>query len=90
MNVKLLLRERELSPRKKFWGSAGNQTQDLLNASQALLPLSHWCLWQRSGRSGWRSLAYGVAGLGGLTIRAHCPSGYYPPPLSLQLNYLQY
>jgi len=28
----------------------------------------------------WRSLADRVAGLGGLTVRAHCPSRYYPPP----------
>ena len=32
--------------------------------------------------TGWRSLADGVAGLGGLTVQAHCLSGYshYPPP----------
>ena len=47
--AKLLQRERNKS-RKKFQGPAGNRTQDLLNASQALLPLSHWCPWQRSGR----------------------------------------
>ena len=41
--------ERKQVP-EKFQGPAGNQTQDLLNASQALLPLIHWCLWQRSGR----------------------------------------
>ena len=35
---KLLQRERNKS-QKKFWGPAGNRTQDLLNASQALLPL---------------------------------------------------
>ena len=31
----------------------------------------------------WRSPADGVAGLGGLTVQAHCLSGYshYPPPL---------
>ena len=30
----------------------------------------------------WRSPADGVAGLGGLTVQAHCLSGYshYPPP----------
>ena len=26
------------------------KTQSLLKASQVLLPLGHWCLWQRSGR----------------------------------------
>ena len=32
--------------------------------------------------TGWRSPADGVAGLGGLTVQAHCLSGYshYPPP----------
>ena len=51
IGVKLLQRERERNKsRKKFQGPAGNRTQDLLNASQVLLPLSHWCPWQRSGR----------------------------------------
>ena len=33
----------------------------------------------------WRSPADGVAGLGGLTVQAHCLSGYshYPPPQPL-------
>ena len=32
--------------------------------------------------TGWRSPADGVGGLGGLTVQAHCLSGYshYPPP----------
>ena len=32
--------------------------------------------------TGWRSPADGVVGLGGLTVQAHCLSGYshYPPP----------
>ena len=35
--------------------------------------------------TGWRSPADGVAGLGGLTVQAHCLSGYshYPPPQPL-------
>ena len=45
-----LLREREKDPQKKIWGPAGIQTQDLLNTSQTLLPLSHLDPWQRSGR----------------------------------------
>ena len=50
MYVKVIA-EREINKsRIKFRGPAGNRTQDLLNASQALLPLSHWCPWQRSGR----------------------------------------
>ena len=36
-------REREISPPK-------NSRQDLLNASQVLIPLSHRCLWLRSRR----------------------------------------
>ena len=36
-----LLREREINPCEKFQDPAGIQTQDLLNTSQMLLPLSH-------------------------------------------------
>jgi len=48
-----LLGEREISLRKKLRvpeklrSPARNQTQDLL---QVLLPKSHWCPWQRSGK----------------------------------------
>ena len=103
--VKLLLTERNKS-HKKFWGPAGNRTQNLLDASQVLLPLSHWCLWQRSRRytiyrpqlnpadslsardfSGRKSLADRVVDLGGLTVWAHCPSEYYPPPQTNTYSY---
>ena len=33
--------------KKKIWDPAGIQTQDLLNTSQMLLPLSHLDPWQR-------------------------------------------
>ena len=42
-----LLRECELNPQEKQ--SAGIQTQDFLNNSQTLLPLSHLDPWQRNG-----------------------------------------
>ena len=42
--------EWEINPRKKIRDPAGIRTQDLLNTSQTLLPLSHLDPWQRSGR----------------------------------------
>ena len=42
-------RVRNKSTEKKIPGS-GNQTQDLLNTSQMILPLGHLVPWQRSGR----------------------------------------
>ena len=44
----------------------------------AVLPLAIKC----TVVARWRSPADGVAGLGGLTVQAHCLSGYshYPPP----------
>ena len=36
--------------REKVRDPAGIRTQDLLDTSQTLLPLSHLDLWQRSGR----------------------------------------
>ena len=44
------LREWEINPWKKIQDPAGIRTQDLLNTSQMLLPLSHLDPWQRSGR----------------------------------------
>ena len=47
----LWLREWEINPgQKKIQDPAGIRTQDLLNTSQMLLPLSHFHPWQSSGR----------------------------------------
>ena len=43
-------REREINPCEKFRDPAGIRTQDLLNTSQTLLPLSHLDPWEKSGR----------------------------------------
>ena len=61
-------------------GARGRGAEDVLSIglSQLQMILSLWP---------WVEIP--IAGLGGLTVQVHCPSGYYPQPQSLA-QYLQY
>ena len=57
-----LLREWEIKSTKKIQDVVGIRTQDLLNASQTLLPVSHSNPWQRSRRQAtWAALPRGLS-----------------------------
>ena len=50
MNTDVFAERARNKSMEKFWDPAGIRTQDLLNTSQMLLPLSHLDPWQRRVR----------------------------------------